>query len=70
MSVELSQDLEFQVRKKLESGLYSSAEDVLIAAFRLLDEHDEENRMTDAAWESDGIGEGFEEADSHVSLSP
>jgi putative addiction module CopG family antidote len=70
MSVVLSAELELQVRKKIESGLYSSAEDVLSAALRLLDEHDEENRMTDEAWESDGIGEGFDEEDSHVSMSP
>ena len=70
MSVVLSEELDLQVRKKIESGLYGSAEDVLSAALRLLDEHDNENRMTDEAWESDGIGVGFEEEDSHASMSP
>ena len=70
MSVILSEELEIQVRKKIESGLYCSAEEVLSAALRLLDEHDEENLLTDDAWESNGIGEGFEDEDSHVSMSP
>ena len=70
MSLVLSTDLEQQVQQKVDDGLYCSAEDVLRAAFRLLNEHDEENRMTDEAWESDGIGEGFTEEDSHVSMSP
>ena len=70
MSLVLSTDLELQVQLKIDSGLYSSAEDVLRAAFRLLNEHDEENRMADESWESDGIGEGFTEEDSHISMSP
>ena len=70
MSVVLSTDLELQVQQKISSGLYGSPEDVLRAAFRLLNDHDEENRMTDESWESDGIGEGFIEEDSHVSMSP
>ena len=56
MSVILSTEIELQVRKKIESGLYCSAETVLSAA-RLLDEHAEANRMIDESRESDGIGQ-------------
>lgn len=70
MSVVLSAELELQVLKKVESGLYASAEAVLCAALRVLDERDKVNRMTDEAWESGGIGEGFVTENSHVSLSP
>ena len=60
MSVVLSKDLELQVQQKVTSGSSSSEEEVLRAAFRLLNGHE--------SWESDGIGEGLPQADSHVSM--
>jgi len=40
MNVSLTPQLEELVRKKVESGLYGSASEVMREALRLLDEHD------------------------------
>lgn len=40
MSVQLTPDAEAIVRRKVESGLYSTAEEAIAEALRLLEEHD------------------------------
>jgi putative addiction module CopG family antidote len=42
MDMHLSEDLERQIQKKVDSGRYRSADEVVSTALRVLDEHDQE----------------------------
>ena len=42
MNISVSEQTNERIRRKVESGLYSSADEALARALTLLDEHDEE----------------------------
>lgn len=42
MDMHLSEDLERRIQKKVDSGLYRSADEVVSTALRVLDERDQE----------------------------
>ncbi len=65
MSISLSPDQERLIQTKLQTGKYSSAEEVLEIALRLLDKYD----LADAAW-SEEIGEKIDEAISASEQTP
>ena len=42
MNISISEQHEEQIKRKVESGIYGSPDDVIAKALELLDEHDEE----------------------------
>jgi antitoxin ParD1/3/4 len=57
MNISLSPDQERLIQTKLQTGKYSSAEEVLEIALQLLDKYD----LADAAWSED-VGEKIDAA--------
>ena len=62
MNISLTPELEELVQKKVESGRYSSASEVVRAALRLL-EQDDELRETRLAARRSQVREGIEQAE-------
>ena len=62
MNIPLTEELEEFVRRKVESGRYSSATEVIRAGFRLL-EREDELRDTRLAAIRARVGEGIEQAE-------
>ena len=63
MNISINEQNEERIKRKVESGRYPSADDVIAKALGLLDEHDEEleRELTDM---HDKVRRGTEQADA------
>ena len=64
IGIVVSTETEKKILERLESGKYESAEEVIVEALRLLDEHDQMQSLRAA------VGEGLEGETDDVSPKP
>jgi putative addiction module CopG family antidote len=63
MDISISKQSQQHIRRKIESGMYSSPDEVIARALQLLDEHDKELEL-ELADMYDKVRKGIEQADA------